>query len=447
MDINRNFVIDQIKHYFLKFKNNSDLISFTWLASGPFFIFVSQVVLTPVLTRIYTPSDYGTFAIFNAISQIILPAITASLFIAIPLAKNNTKYVRLVYNIFVYMLLSTLLFTCLLVVFKSQIINLFGIAEVDTILILLIPLFCLLISLFLVCYYIYVRADNFKLAGRSELIRGLSTKAFALIFGFIPSVQAVGLILSEFFAYIIALTFQLVSLKKVNKFVVHFLLYLYNKFFLRLRIYLRHTNEFMEYPKFVLPSQWVNVLISQAPILFFGFVYSVSQIGAFGLAGSLLVIPIRLLSQSFQPIFLKRLINENVPENNVRYVNSVFKLYLFSGIGLCLIVLVSSQLFFVKIFGEEWWLSVKVISISSFLLVVALLVPLSASIYQYLRIQKFNFYFNLLHLTLIAIAAVVVVVAKADFLTAVTLLVISKLIVNFAMVLHAKKMMKDSVLE
>ena len=78
---------------------------------GKFFIALLTLIITPVLTRLYTPEAYGTFALYNSVVQNMVILGT----LALPAALNTAKKEFLA-NILWLTLLCTLAFSIILAV-------------------------------------------------------------------------------------------------------------------------------------------------------------------------------------------------------------------------------------------------------------------------------------------------------------------------------------------
>src|SRR5690606_28082706 len=119
------------------------------------------IAITPILTRIYTPSDFGVFAIFLAITTILGSIANGRYELAIILPEKEGDAINIAVlgiaicgAIFAFLLL-------LVILFNNQIVTLLGIEEIGGWL-YLVPFSVLFIGIFNILNYLNTRLSLYK---------------------------------------------------------------------------------------------------------------------------------------------------------------------------------------------------------------------------------------------------------------------------------------------
>ena len=84
-------------------------IGFTTIAS--ILSFIISISLTPIMTRWYEPSDYGTFAIINNIAVFMATVILFSLPNALPMETTWHRQAQLLEHYYIYLLFAFIIST------------------------------------------------------------------------------------------------------------------------------------------------------------------------------------------------------------------------------------------------------------------------------------------------------------------------------------------------
>jgi len=125
------------------------------------------IAVSPILTRIYTPDDFGIFALYIAIVGFISIVITARYEIAIVLPKTDEEAINIL----------------ALALLKEEILQLFNAQAVGN-LIFLVPFSLLFAGLIQTFNYWSNRKDYFKAMSSSQIAQSLSIGASQPLFGY-----------------------------------------------------------------------------------------------------------------------------------------------------------------------------------------------------------------------------------------------------------------------
>ena len=141
------------------------------------------IAISPILTRLYTPEDFGVFALYLSVLGLLAVIATARYELAIVLPKSDEKAINIL-SLSVFITFSLTFLTALIVyIFKDNILNLFNAKELGNLLYLL-PISLLLSGLYQSFNYWSNRKKYFKNMGNSRIAQSIGVGIGQLGFGY-----------------------------------------------------------------------------------------------------------------------------------------------------------------------------------------------------------------------------------------------------------------------
>ena len=163
------------------------------------------IAISPILTRIYTPEDFGVFALYMAIAAIISIIATGRYEMAIMLPKEDED-VNSIVKLILILLSSISVFVFLIVfLFNQEITNLFENKEISNWLYFL-PLSIVLTGIYQVFNYLLIREKSFKRLAKNKVIVSTSNASTQLAIG-LGSASSFGLLFGNLTGYIVSIFF------------------------------------------------------------------------------------------------------------------------------------------------------------------------------------------------------------------------------------------------
>lgn len=299
------------------------------------------VAISPILTRIYTPEDFGVLALFVSITTIFSTLTTGSYEFAIMLPKEDNKAKSIMaLCIFISFFLSSILF--LIISFFHS----FFVSKLDSFKfsnwLFFIPLVLFLIGLFNALNYYFARKKKFHNVAQANVSKSLGLSISQVFLHFIKE-GAFGLIVGRIVSAILAPFFLILKLSKSDKIT-------FNKDQL-----LTVGKRYIDFPKFSMWAGLFNNLALYFNNLVIPVVFSTTILGFFSLVYRVLVLPLTLISTSVGQVFFKEatgLKNSNMDIYPILW-KVVKKMSLISFFGFSVLFFVIEHLF-VFVFGEEW---------------------------------------------------------------------------------------------
>jgi len=332
---------------FLKQKSRNDVFkNMAVLASGAIFARLIGFGSTPILTRIYTPEDFGLLAVFMAALAMITLFATLRYSVAIPLLKNDGIAINLVFaSVFI-----VLIVTCLTIFFfgffSSIIFDAFSLNNLGAYWWLL-PVAVLGSGLYEILKSWFTRQKDFKSLAKTDVYVTAGGAIIKIGLGLL-GVKPLGLLLGAVFTNIIGaapLIFKAYYSIKIN---IRYLSVTRIKFLLKC---------YVEYPKYRLPSQFILVLSQQAPLFVLASLFGSGTVGQFSLALMALSIPVSLLGNTTGQAYYAEIakIGRKNPEKILEISKDVVKkLFIFSIIPFFILLFAAPWLFSI-IFGDMWY--------------------------------------------------------------------------------------------
>ena len=303
---------------------------------------VSQLLLilaSPVLTRLYTPEDFGILAIYIAIVSIIVVVSGLRYELAIPLPEDEIQAINLVVLAAFLVLLTSLLTALLLIVSGEHLVQILKIPEFYSYL-WIIPIGILSIGAYQVFNYWAIRKKDFKRVSKTRIIQSIATLAIQF------------------------LTFKLSGLGLVigNTAGQSFGVWSLSKDFIKKRLYLSASkqgvldcaNRYRNFPVFSTWSGFANVAGAQLPPLLFAAFYAPGIVGLYALAHRVMGAPMSFIGQAIGNVFLSEAPDHYRKNTLAPFLLAVHKKLVYIILLPVLVLVALGPGIFSFVFGEEW---------------------------------------------------------------------------------------------
>jgi len=312
------------------------------LATGAFIVQTISVILSPVLSRLYTPEDYGLLAIFTSIISIltVMGSFRYELAILIP-KKNSEASLLLKLSVFIVILIS-LIVLVVTILFNQNISHLFGNDNLSFWLWFIAPVF---LSAGIVQAFTYWlnRIKNYKLISAVRIFQSVTNSSLSLILGFLKY-HTSGLLAALIFSNIASLVFLIRKSRSSLKNCVSNLG--------GLKII---SDKFREFPLLSLPGALLDTLSINSVIFLLGFFFSESVTGSYSFSYKILTLPSVLIGASIGQVLFQKI--SETYSNNQKILPSIlktWKLLFFAGLIPMILIFVFGENLFRFVFGDRW---------------------------------------------------------------------------------------------
>lgn len=323
----------------LKSDFNKNILALT---SGTAVAQIIPIIVAPILTRIYTPADFGVLALYISIVSILSVIANGNYEQALLIPKNERDSVHLVIGASAISILFSILLLVIIFIFHDFLVKLLK-NEHLTKWLYFIPLSVILRGLYNILTFYHTRKKLFKIQAYSNVLRSTGKNSISILLGSlsISGGLMIGQITSNFFGNAKMLKSFLREknhFKTINLQKVFYLLKRYKKF-----------------PIYVLPGHFLNVFVLYADNFFISGVYSITVVGYYSLASKLISIPVNLIAGSLRQVYMEAASSERRKTGNASIVfSSTLKKLIILGVPIFFIAFFIVEKLFGLVFGEEW---------------------------------------------------------------------------------------------
>jgi O-antigen/teichoic acid export membrane protein len=310
---------------------------------------ISQLIslaVTPVLTRIYTPHDFGILAIYVSISSILAVLATGQYELAIILPKKDHS----AFNVAALCISISFLVTLaiLIFIFGLQFNSLTKKYVSDSELInwiFIIPASVFITGIYKTLYHWSVRQKNYRGISRSAILRISASLTAKLSLGMMMF-GATGLILGDLIGSTIASVVLVIPVVESKDEILRIITW---------KKICKMAVRYKKFPVYSLSANLVNIISNQFPVLLLNNLFGSNVVGHFSFSRKIIGIPTSLVANSFLDVFREKATNEYRRKGTFQtlFLKTLKILVAISVLPSILLMFFAPQLFSF-LFGEQW---------------------------------------------------------------------------------------------
>ncbi|MBV4503465.1 oligosaccharide flippase family protein [Pseudomonas sp. BW13M1] len=302
------------------------------------------IAVSPILTRLYTPEQFGVFALFMAVASIAAVVVTGRYEQAILLPKEDTdamQVVALSSFLSVFLSLFLLLIVCL---FNAPISALLGSQEVGPWL-YWVPLSTSLIGVYQSLNYWCNRKSQYKRLAISRTLQSGFSSGGQLAGG-TAGVGLAGLVGGQVAGQLLALLALGRMVWREDRSDVRSV---------SRRGMLEWAVKYINFPKFLIVAHAFNTASSQMPVMLLSALFNASSAGFYTLTQRVLGAPISLVAGALGDVFRQEASRDYADLGNCKfvYLQTLKRLVVISLLPFLVFFFIAPD-FFGLVFGEEW---------------------------------------------------------------------------------------------
>lgn len=344
------------------------------------------IAVSPILSRLYSPDDFGVFALFMSAAGIISVIATGCYEYAIMLPENDEDAINIVaLSIMIAFIVSAASFLVLWLCNReiSALVNNPDISKW----LYFIPLVVLLTGLYQSFNYWFNRKKRFRKLAVARVAQNTAAAGTKMSLGF-GRFGVVGLMAGSIFGSFIGaglLGWQI-----------------FNDASFKIRLISKNSikNQAIRYKRFPIYSSWsgfLNTASLQVPIILLSSFFSSTVAGLYFYSHKLLNMPMSLLGMSIGQVFFQKASeHKKNPEKLKEITFLVYKKLLYIGVFPLALIMVYGDYIFSFVFGDSWRPAGEYAQVlSPWILFVFISSPLS-TLFDVLEKQKEELIFNYL---------------------------------------------------
>lgn len=337
------------------------------------------VAAMPVMSRLYTPADFGLLALFLAVASIVATATTLRYETAVLLPKEESEATYIV--VLCLLLLTSLgLSTGVVAYFLPE--NIRAVLGVSVLRgwFPIAVLHSIGIAILAVGMAWLNRKRAYARMAQLRIVQSTAAVVAGVVFGIYGFSS--GLMLAQILSLMLVAVFMLLNLPARRCF--------WNRQHLK-EVALKHESA----PKFLLPSALLDTVTQQLPVLLITAFFNSDSAGQFSMAWKILALPITLVGAAVGQVFMQRFA-QVWPDvvSARRLLFRTWKVLALVGVFPALLVMLFGEQLFTLILGPAWAESGRMAAVIAPMLLAILISSPTSGIFLVLGLQRFSLFFG-----------------------------------------------------
>ena len=339
-----------------RFKSKSEFSrNVLTLMSGTTIAQAIPIAISPILTRIYTPEDFGTFGLYLALVAVLSAFTTGKYELAIMLPKRDKDALNIVSFALIMTLIVSLIFLIIVYFFNTEITYFLDNPNLSFWLYLL-PVSLFLSGMYQILFFWNNRKKEYKLLSQGTILQSSAIAITNLIFGISHFFN--GLLLGSAIGQIVTNTFLWKkSFQGKN----------YSFSISRLRM-VANIRKYNNFPLYSMPMSILNTMSSNIIVYSLSIFFNPLLLGYYYLSQRVLNTPLTIISNSLSSVFFQS-VSHSTQKRDL-YTKTFTYSFLTNTILLSPLFFFGSDIF-AFVFGIQWQRAGEIAQIVSPLLILS----------------------------------------------------------------------------
>jgi O-antigen/teichoic acid export membrane protein len=357
------------------------------MASGAMISTLVALGTMPIISRIFDKDDFGVYAVFVSVTSLVGMFATAFYPTAFVIPKFKVDFLKLLKASIFGMLITTTVVCIAILLFKETFVRSFNLGNIQTY-IWLLPIGIIFSESFKIIQNWNVRNAKFNKNASSNVSMKLSERVLNIFTGTVYAPSPGSLI----YSYLVSLSVGISFLYQKRMF---------TEFKAALQLPLKqvfHTcREYIKYPLFVMPANFINKFTSDLPLYFLALYFSASITGGFSFALTLLNVPFKIIGNSLASVFYHKAAQihlENPSTLSEFTINLHLKMLIVGSIVFG-VIFAFGEFLFSFVFGTEWALAGKFASLLSIYYIYRVISSPLSKIFSITRNEQYTLWINI----------------------------------------------------
>lgn len=305
---------------------------------------VIPIATSPIFTRIYSPKDFGVFALYVAVVSMISVIATCRYEIAIMLPVNDYDSINIAVLSGIIAFIVSIVTFLITFFLNSEFIQILDNPKIAKWL-YLTPLSIFLLGLYQILVYWSNRKKQFKRVAISKIVQTLCATFASLVFGFCGIGEG-GLIGGWVIGQVIVTTILAWQTFGIDK---------WNKEYVSMKRIIKNAKEYADFLKINSLHALTDVLQSNGVIFLISTFFGSTILGIYSLSMRILDTPFSMIGTSIAQVFYQKAVEIYNKEADIDFLLkkmilnlSLISLPIFTGLFFF------APLIFTLLFGENW---------------------------------------------------------------------------------------------
>ena len=317
------------------------------------------ILIAPLLTRLYTPADFGVLAIYTACLSILVTISSLRYDFAILAARNREESIQLVVISFIVLTFTFLFLLIILSIIGQDILDFFNL-DIPFYFIYFFTFSLLGLSSYGILNKLAIRKKKYNLIARTKFVQSFVLGMFQLIIGLFFT--KAGLLLGDVFGRFSGVAGLGKTIEKREVVIIK------RQNIKSLWAIMKH---YKNYPMYSTTSSLLNNGILQTPPLILAVAYGDLAVGFFALVQRIVGVPMKLLGASIADVYIGEVASlREKPKEIVSILNKIVIRLVIIGFLPFIISYLYAPFLFGVVFGDDWKIAGEYLKILSLMYLV-----------------------------------------------------------------------------
>lgn len=342
---------------------------------------ILNVILMPIITRMFLPEAFGDLAVFSSITIMLGSIITMRYELAIVLPKEESKAVNLLSLCLIFTILISLSVFAVSIPFGDSIFKFFNLS-IGSYAKYYIALMLLFAGVFVSFDNWSIRKGYFGLISMRRVSQSIVTQLSRIGFGLAGLVSGGYLIFSALLGQIVASISLVYNILRRDK--IGFREDVSKSSLIEI------AKRYKDFPKYSTWSNFLNIASQNEPALFLAYFFDTGVVGYFALGKQVLSVPMGFIGKSISQVYFQKASHAlHEGKNKLAYVvEHVFdKLFIFGLLPFLTLTVFGKELFSF-VFGAQWVEAGVYVQILAITIFVNFIASILSTTFTVLEMQK-----------------------------------------------------------
>ena len=336
------FLLEQLYlRYSCSSKNSKGILTGTTISQ------IIPFIISPIISRIFSPSDFGLLALFSTTALLFSNISTFQYETAIMLPKDNKDAINLVALSVVITFLVSLILLIFVFLYSQPIVKLMNNADMKNWL-YLIPVSVFFAGIYRSFNMYASRMKKFKRVATRNIIQTSVNSGSRLVtggLGYTSGTLIFSSLLGQFFSsgFLVYKSFKNkeIAWKEIN-----------------LRVMLRNAKEYQDFPKYRTWMGFLNMMNETSVRYIISNFYKATTLGLYSFSMGLMQRPTQLIGQAISQVFFQKTAEfKSKGKSNWRVLNGTILALIVIGLVIYTPFFLFGRAIFSFVFGKEWLLA------------------------------------------------------------------------------------------
>jgi len=352
------------------------------------------IAVSPILTRLYSPEEFGRFALYMAVAMITSVLVTGRYELAILLPRQDKDALHIAALAMALSILLSAMLLAIIFLFGQTIAALLGDLGLGPWL-YWVPVSTLLLGLYQSLNYWSNRKAQYKRLAISRTVQSGSAALAQLGCGYVGS-GTVGLMGGQITGQVLATSVLSRLIWREDKGLICALRPLRS---------LALAKKYIDFPKYLIAAHGFNAASGQMPVLLLGAMFNIAAAGFFTLTHRVMSAPMSLIANALGDVFRQEASQMYIHQGQCKaiYQKTFKRLLLISIVPFSVFFFLAPTLF-AWVFGEEWRVAGEYAQILTPMAFLQFITSPLSSMYMIAEKQKMDLLWQMFLLALVIIS-------------------------------------------